>query len=85
MPTRERLCRTRSIWAVMDSFGMDLARILHSCEILKVYPPAVPTVVDLVSSLLFSLNEVYRRYMDFFPLSATPESLSFFHFLGGGR
>ena len=70
----------------MASFGMDLSRILQSCDFAKVYISVIPTVIGLFSGLLFSMFVVGRRYMSVAPLSATPESLSLFSiFCGGDR
>ena len=57
---------------------MELNRISHSCEFVKVYSPAVTTIIGLVSDILFSLVAVGRRYMEFFPMYVMPESLSLF-------
>ena len=62
---------------------MYLTSILHSCEFVKVDPPAVPTVICIVGGPLFSLSVVGRRYMDFDKLSATPELLSLFFLVVG--
>ena len=66
------------MWDVMDSFGMDLTRILRSCGFVKVGPLAVQTVIGLVGGILFWLGVVVRRYMDVSLMSATPKSLSLF-------
>ena len=59
----------------MDSFRMDLTRISHSCGFVRIGPPTISTVIDLVNGLLFSLGAVGKRYMDAALLSAKPESL----------
>ena len=68
------------MWDVLAFFGMDLTRILQSCEFVKVDPPTVPTVIVIVVVLLFSLGAKGRSYMDVAPLSATPKCLSLFFF-----
>ena len=73
------------MWTVLDSFKMDLTWILHSCEFVKVYPLYVPTVIDLVGGILFSLGAIDRRYLDVSLLSDIPESLFLFSiFCDGG-
>ena len=78
IPMSNCRCSPGSIWAILVYFGMDLTSIFHSCEFVKVDPPIDPTVIGMVSVILFSLGEVGRRYTDVAPLSDTPDSLSLF-------
>ena len=71
-------CWPGSMRSVLSSLEMDLTRLSHSCQFVKVDPPVVPTVIVLVGGIFFSLGAVGRRYMYFSPLSATPESLLLF-------
>ena len=74
------------MWAILAYSGMDLTRIFHLFEFVKVDPPTVPTVIGMVGGILFSLGAVGKRYMDVALLSATPESLSLLSIcFGGGR
>ena len=45
--------RPVSMWSVMNSFGMYLTIILHSCDFFKVDHPAVSTLIGMVGGLLF--------------------------------
>ena len=49
------------MWAVLGSFGIELTRILHSCEFVKLDPPTVPNVIRFVGGLLFLLVAVGKR------------------------
>ena len=85
MPMIECRCKSGSMWDVLDYFGMDLTRIPHSCEIFKIYPTAITTVIGLVGGILFSLGAIDRRYLDVSLLSDIPESLFLFSiFCDGG-
>ena len=43
---------------------MEVCGIFHSCEFVKVDPPDVPTVIGLVSGVLFSLGAIGLTYMN---------------------
>ena len=66
------------MWDVLDSFGIDLTRISHSCGFFRVDPPDVPTVIVLEGGILFSLGYVGKRYMDVATMYTTTESLLLF-------
>ena len=53
IPMSEYICRPISMWDVLDSSRMDLTRIFHLFEFLKIYPTDVPNVIGLVSGILF--------------------------------
>ena len=56
------------MWAVIASFGMKLTMMSHSCEFVKIDPPAVPTVIGLFGGLLFLLGDLGKRYMEVSPM-----------------
>ena len=72
------------MWDVLDYIGMELTRIYQSCEFVKLYNPAFPTVIGMVGSLLFYFGAICMIYMDIVPLSATTESFSLFSIFRGG-